>query len=328
MPKNAATASPIRADGTTSAKPCKKVKTDIDGASRLNVLTWNVSFDPHERTRRTRLLEELISNVAPDVVALQEVVEDVASELAEPDGVLGSQYHCFREPDMRPLKTYGTCLLVSKKRWPKVEASALHHSPLPRTEMDRSLFVADLTLSDQVHLVFGTVHLESPLGPASTAKGNAAARQAQLSFALDRMEDIATAAGCSNSLVVLAGDFNRISEAEDSWINSPWNDVWLKLRPEQSGYTYDCEENRLAHDYRSRLDKVIFRGFRAATNVGDSGASDNHDGDYKMMAESIEMIGVPPPNIVPVDPMSTPPRVELPFTASDHFGLLAKFQLG
>jgi tyrosyl-DNA phosphodiesterase 2 len=134
---------------------------------------------------------------------------------------------------------------------------------------------------------------------------------------------VASGHSSSSSFTVLAGDFNRISEEEDGWVLPPWHDVWLQLRPNDPGFTYDCEENQLAESYQSRLDKVLW------TTRGDTSTE---GGGSTVVPESISMVGCPaaPPPLPPVGRdgfVTTPPPVVREMPPSDHFGLLATFRL-
>ena len=111
---------------------------------------------------------------------------------------------------------------------------------------------------------------------------------------------------------LLLGDFNTTRpEIEDKWISEPWQDCWLQLRgPEDPGYTYDCDANPYASQYRSRLDKVLFK-----------------QGESRLQPVMTELLGVEAPPPARDDFSSPPASPEGPprLAASDHFGLLVVF---
>jgi tyrosyl-DNA phosphodiesterase 2 len=295
--------------------------------SKLKVLTLNVFFGHEERERRTHLLVELIMRHTPDVAALQEVTSEVFAQLEKH---LSPAFHVLSEPDMGPLKPSGTCLLIARSQWPTSPMlHDLYHHELPSTDMDRTLFAVALRLRPDSHhreltLLIGSVHLESPLGDAGTRKGNAWARRQQLRFALDKLDSCGRVAAAD--LCVLAGDFNSIEEEEGGWIKPPWHDIWLQLKPDDPGFTYDCDENNLAEAFRTRLDKIICCSSCRMPEVGLEEGAKEQGATATAVPESISIVGRPTPQPPPPPTEGTPPRVAKELLTSDHFGLLATFK--
>merc|ERR1719333_383170 len=93
-----------------------------------------------------------------------------------------------------------------------------------------------------------------------------------------------------------------------------WVDCWSALHPNDDGFTYNAKENGMLMGYlKNRLDRVLFK----------------EGGD--LILKSIEMIGTEAIPNVTYKKTVTRNRKEtvkvLPVLPSDHFGLLAKFEL-
>ncbi|KAH7430901.1 hypothetical protein KP509_08G019900 [Ceratopteris richardii] len=90
-----------------------------------------------------------------------------------------------------------------------------------------------------------------------------------------------------------------------------WHDVWLMLRPNEEGLTFDCKQNPLltGSGLRKRLDRFFC-----------------HLQDFSL--ESIEMVGTQAiPGVMfetEVKVKGESKKVQLPVLPSDHFGLLLK----
>lgn len=61
--------------------------------------------------------------------------------------------------------------------------------------------------------------------------------------------------------IIYAGDFNWINE-EEMTLDDHWEDIWIKLNPRESGYTYDTIKNEMIKGMPvppARLDRILCR---------------------------------------------------------------------
>ena len=114
----------------------------------MRVLTWNVSMDPAHMEDRMEAICEEVAELAPDVVALQEVT-DTSLELLE-RGAWFSQAEGVAISD--PTHAYHTMLFA------RGGFSSRERLPFPGSRMGRELVMGELL---EAPLVVATTHLES-----------------------------------------------------------------------------------------------------------------------------------------------------------------------
>jgi len=202
----------------------------------VRLLTWNVWFGGHMfDERREALLAELQRRRA-DVIALQEVTQELLSALLE-------------EPWVR------AAYQVSELAVGSYDVAILSRLPIRRmakvalpTDMGRRLVVAELACG----LAVATVHLESTRTEAATRALQLGVIQPALA---ERYDD-----------VVLVGDMNFEpgDPAESAVLDPTLVDVWPALRPDEPGYTVDTDINTMRFQVRSipvrkRIDRVFAR---------------------------------------------------------------------
>jgi len=199
----------------------------------MRLLTWNVSMDPASIEERMEAICEEVAELAPDVVALQEVTE-TSLELLE-RGAWFAQAEGVAISD--PTNAYHT-LLYSKDGFAWRERVSF-----PGSRMGRDLVVGELLGAP---LVVATSHLES-------LPSFARERRAQLAAALERL--------ARHPDVCLMGDMNLIPGLDpEPELPEGWQDAWLALgQEEEQGLTYDAARNPIAKRYRTRLDRVFCR---------------------------------------------------------------------
>jgi tyrosyl-DNA phosphodiesterase 2 len=209
-------------------------RTERQGAVDVRVLTWNAWFGGHMFDERCAALLAELERRRPDVIALQEVTQELlAALLTEPWLRAGYQVSTLR------IASYDVVVLSRLPvRW---MAEVL----LP-SDMGRRLVIAELACG----LTVATVHLES-------MKEEAARRATQLRIIqpaiLDRYAD-----------VVLVGDMNFTPDAalENAALDPAWVDAWSALRAGEPGYTVDTERNTMRLQVNStpahkRIDRVL-----------------------------------------------------------------------
>jgi tyrosyl-DNA phosphodiesterase 2 len=221
--------------GDWSAVPVQSGQT----RSRLSVVTYNVWFDSYERKTRCQALGNLLGELQPDVIALQEQTLRMLQPLLQQDWVR-QNYWCSASPFSGP-PTHGVVLLA---RGP---VPPLRLVQLPGA-MGRRLLLADFP-----GLRLGVIHLESQAL-------NGRVREQQMAIAWEQL------AGSESSLLV--GDFNFADEAaENALIPGEYVDLWGLVHPGQAGWTLDTGRNSmlLKHARRprqQRFDRMLLRSQR------------------------------------------------------------------
>jgi endonuclease/exonuclease/phosphatase family metal-dependent hydrolase len=119
-------------------------------SSLLTVMTWNIWFDKTNRKTRTETLLNEIIFYNPDIVALQEVVQEsleiIIAKMTPTYYIIGMNVHWQSQYDT---------LILSK--FPPLQWNRYH---LPKTKMGRNLLLTTLqTPTRQISV--GTFHLES-----------------------------------------------------------------------------------------------------------------------------------------------------------------------
>jgi tyrosyl-DNA phosphodiesterase 2 len=177
----------------------------------VRLVTWNVWFGGHMfDERRDALLAEL-QRRRPDVVALQEVTQELLAALLDEPWLRAAYQVSERE-----VTAYDVVIL---SRLPIRRISGI---ALP-TSMGRRLVVAELACG----LAVATVHLESTREEAPTRAAQLAIVQPALA---ERHDD-----------VVLVGDMNFTPDdaVENAALDPAFVDVWPALHADEPGYTVD-----------------------------------------------------------------------------------------
>ena len=120
-------------------------------SSSLTVMTWNMWFDKKNRAQRTETLLNEVRCYDPDIVALQEVVQEsleiIIAKMQPTYYVIGVN------PSGFPTE-YDTLIL---SKFPPIEWDRYY---LPKTKMGRNLLLATLQTPTR-QITVGTFHLES-----------------------------------------------------------------------------------------------------------------------------------------------------------------------
>ncbi|KAI7839142.1 hypothetical protein COHA_007145 [Chlorella ohadii] len=214
-------------------------------------------------------------------------------------------YHASPMPPVPPLGShYFTTILWRKDSLAAAKCHLPH--PFKETKMGRDLRAVSGSLGG-MPLRVCTTHLESPMGGPRQVMWPE--RRAQM----DEMLPLLDASPEPNCLV--AGDMNWIPiDGEDKPVPLPpgWVDVWLELRPQDPGWTYDsqvCYQKGRKYGRGSRLDRMFCRL-----------------ADWQPLA--IEMVGQEPiaglTRTVRTGKTARSDKT-IPVWPSDHFGLFAVF---
>ncbi|MBN8613178.1 MAG: endonuclease/exonuclease/phosphatase family protein [Deltaproteobacteria bacterium] len=204
----------------------------------ISVLTLNTWFDGFERERRTSALLDRAGELEPDVIALQEVREDVVRALRDAAWVRRS--YEMSDAIGTTMRSYGNLLLT------RLPMRRLELHPFP-TITGRRLLLAELQVNDGV-IAIGVVHLESTKEMAGT-------RAEQL------QRTVKVLSGFPQALIV--GDCNFDVGAPEERVVRGFVDTWPALHAEEPGWTVDATRNpmrrRFGSDKRARYDRVFLR---------------------------------------------------------------------
>ena len=243
-----------RADGV-SAHPTYRYSADQDAwrpsksppeplPSRLSVVTLNVLFDTYQpealdSARRYAAIIEMLEEMSPDLIALQEVKRPFLEQLLETRWA--RRYTCSDVPEKGiTLKPYGQVLLSRQ------QPSRLLMVRLSNAK--RAIVVAFET--GAVPLEVAVVHLTSDHREDAHER-----RTAQVSRILSAMDP-----GADH---IIVGDFNHGDDQSIAQL-SAYTDAWRHCHPDRPGFTYAPSHNRLAAinsrlGIDRRLDRLVFR---------------------------------------------------------------------
>lgn len=210
----------------------------------LSLLTLNVWFGAHEQLRRAHATVQLIEQLAPTVVALQEVTGPFLDVLAA--SPLAAQYHAS-DLEGSTFDDYGIVLL-SRAPFEDLFLAEIGGS------MGRTMPWGVIAHGGE-RVAVGAVHLES-------GRHNAPTRAEQLVECFARLSPFDHA--------VLLGDtnFGDGDPHEEGAIPAEWIDAWRAKHPLDPGYTRDTGRNPMAAALRNgdlvqrRIDRVLTRSSR------------------------------------------------------------------
>jgi len=166
-------------------------------SSLLTVMTWNIWFDKTNRKTRTETLLNEIIFYNPDIVALQEVVEEsleiIIAKMTPTYYIIGMNVHSHTHSNSH----YDTLIL---SKYPPIQWNRYH---LPKTKMGRNLLLTTLQ-TPTIQISVGTFHLESVFNRQNQLTEELKASQLKYIYAISPMNTI------------LMGDTNLVSDEADS----------------------------------------------------------------------------------------------------------------
>jgi len=292
----------------------------------VRILSYNIWFDNQTaQMARTDYLGRVIDSCDPDVLCLQEVTLPILFVLQ--GQAWFDKYSLCAQPSEMELQCGYFCVVMVKKRETmrktkidkdgniarEEEKSAhskelggfvqgtwkAHKSTFASSIMGRNLqYAYDLGFPK---LCVATSHLESWI--MENPQLMAQKRKQQLKQSLEhlggRFED-----------VVFIGDMNWNDSKDGACpIEQPWEDAWLKLRPDSDGYTYDAKRNTML---RGNLYARFDRAFAKLKNFE---------------LRSIQMVGTNPEvngqtYEKPYIEKGEQKKIRVDVLPSDHYGLL------
>lgn len=300
---------------------------------RLAVLSWNVWFE-YEKTFADRMRElgalvgsAAIDGVGPSALALQELTGPQQALLRPQLSRLG--FSSFVEQTDQENGYW--CALATRKplgplrdgRWIPFACGSMMSRGLV---MGCARLDAPGSSADNAAVVLASTHLESFVGEDMRA-AVCKARKEQLVEAGRRLE--AEATRLHAHAAVLFGDMNwdeRTDGDATKLLGPDWLDAWeASGRPASAQYTYDGRQNgMLAHSFRNRLDRCfIWLAGGAGGRAHPARAADAPRCSVSLVGTSALGSGLTLQKALRNGGSRT-----LPLFPSDHFGLLASFELG
>ncbi|CCW69731.1 unnamed protein product [Phytomonas sp. Hart1] len=325
-------------NGDPSSLPNNNEKPRTERTT-LRVLTWNVQFNRHsgERTplgraginwcttTRYLALSEVLSQADADVISMQEVESGWCSFLCQQPWVQ-AEYALSCQENGHAISPWGVMMLIRKD----LNIKAFEYANLPAFSGHTSTMPeVTLSLSKDIPLVIvSSVHLLAPYN-----QNNIDNREVQLDNLLKRLKALASPTADSSSVPshILTGDFN---DTLARFFRIPkelgYRDAWEELHPhcmsavskgdsEERGYSIDGDANLYAAriiepEFFGRPDRLLY--------------SSQH-----LQPTQVELLGTQSVLDILKEKNITKqvdnPKEDIPsyLFSSDHFGVLAEFQV-
>ena len=206
------------------------------GIDTLKLFTINTWFEPHHTNDRMILLAREIERLNPDIIAFQEVTQDMYEIFSKHAWFGGYKCRSWPKSDAR----YFTMMFTR-------DESKYQRIDFPDTRMGRDLLIS-YPLADS-DIAVATFHLESTIEETHR-------RENQLGFTFKTMEDLD---GGSISTSIIMGDTNITAFDGNVCIPYPWIDVWEYLHAGDQGWTRDSSNPNSPNVEHSRLDRVFLK---------------------------------------------------------------------
>lgn len=230
---------------------------------KVKLLTYNVLADPISTELRIPALLAILKNSDADIIALQEVSDWFIELLLKEKWI--SAYH-FTKQDGKVLAPRGLLLLsktpIKKTTW----------DFLPSRQKRAYLFIETEINGFPFHIA--TCHLDSFLedGPK---------RAEQLKWIFDALKPF------ENSILLGDLNFGDREEPESKTLPADYEDLWLKCKPKDPGYTWNIQKSLMAKngsfpgEPSRRIDRILVKSKKvspeAVAIVGDKALDANRE---------------------------------------------------
>lgn len=205
----------------------------------ISILSYNIWFDKRHGEVRYQGIFDLIGQLHPTIIALQEVTPDVFANLYDMMSKRGYFCNYQHVNDFQPSNGYGVCIFSA------IPIESAEIIPFEVTRMGR--YFVRVLLSNGLYVV--TTHLESMSAQAET-------RQKQI-------KQLTAHCSTPNSPHILAMDSNLTDVGLDCFPeHTHWVDFYDVVgRPANSTFTYDALHNaNILDSYRTRFDRILYKG--------------------------------------------------------------------
>ncbi len=147
-------------------------------SSLLTVMTWNMWFDKTNRAQRAEILLNEVRSYDPDIVALQEVVQESLNI------IIAKMHPTYYIIGMISSEIGYDSIILSK--FPPIEWDRYY---LPKTKMGRNLLLATLQTPTR-QITVGTFHLESVFLPKTKMAEDLKESQLKYIYAISPLNSI------------------------------------------------------------------------------------------------------------------------------------------
>lgn len=274
-------------------------------SSSISILSWNVYFDDFSRSVRFSTILATIAQHRPDVICLQEMLDDTLAQLKS------QKWFADYEWTHVGVRYYSVIGVLRSKALPLSSQQHLVSSFFfPKSQQGRGLSLCRIRLGAE-SVVVGTSHIESCAEMSAERKNQI---RSVLNEAIDP-RDNAVFLGDINWLDAVDGDMREFLASECIPVSGNWRDAWFELdeKPPQldpKGYTYDRALNSLARYGRDRLDRAIFR-IAGTSRIA--------------FSRKLLVLGTEPIPGLAVTLGNSKSSSTIPVFPSDHFGILVYF---
>ena len=241
----------------------------------VSILTWNIWFDQRFIVQRVKSIIEILKESDVDVICLQEVIK-LSLDIILNDSNLTDNYDFYYDPTLVHLRgKYGEIIMIKKSLNYTCQFISV---PFKNSRMGRRINAINI---EELNLDIINVHLESVF------RNNSKPKREQLEFLTNNVV-------LPGRNIIICGDMNLDINDDEKWANSMISKCGLKdVTGRDNQYTYDCNLNLNAYTFRSRLDRIFYKG--------------------NLDLSSHKLIGT---NVLP----------EIRTHPSDHFGILCNFK--
>ncbi|KAI1711071.1 5'-tyrosyl-DNA phosphodiesterase [Ditylenchus destructor] len=230
-----------------SPQPPKKKprKEESEFPAEITIVSWNVDgLDLAEIHTRFKAVLVLIAKINPEVIFLQEVTDEIMSQLRE---LMEKMYRIFVS---NPNFPYYCVTLVSRN----IEIQSNEIVEFAKTGMGRSAILVHAQWQ-KLKLKLINTHLES-------LKEESETRTAQFAQCMKKLGELATEDE-PNTLAVFGGDLN-IRDHEVTGMPLNVKDAWIAAGSNsETKFTWDLRKNdnkKIGFGARCRFDRVYFSG--------------------------------------------------------------------
>jgi len=275
-----------------NVKPKKRtLKTRFDQPKldqpKITTLTYNLWLENSYSKERVTRVIHIIRDTMPDVVCLQEISQDVFKFIESMLAPFFQIFQAFVTED----NPYGTCIMCNRKTVRIIESEDNpYYYDYNSSKMSRRIVGCEIEFIKFAAPKFHvlTTHLES-------LSENDRYRASQFNAI---KQAVASLKYC-----IVMGDFGIWNENEDAAqaiSNSKLKDAWIEMGcPYKVKYTYNSRKNPNAKEKgQYRFDRILY-----------------HTRDHLIKPKTMGLLGK--------NNIST----ELPFPASNHYGLYCEFEV-
>ncbi len=211
---------------------------EMSHCESLSVVTYNIWFGEIASYQRWAAILDQLQDLAPDIIALQEVTHDFLGLLRANHWI--RNHFMISDAYGTTIQSYGVVILS------RIVPEHFTLYDLP-SKMGRKLLLAGFPGS----IAVSTIHLES-LRPSRPLRERQFAQCVEILSSFDH--------------AVFMGDMNFCSSwpQENRRVPADYADVWPTLRPEEPGYTVDSVRNPMLSSMgksrkQTRYDRIFLR---------------------------------------------------------------------